>query len=196
MPHASSLMVSMGSERKRRFPRRRNCVFRHPRPPPGPTPFCSSLSRTMRQVVRQGIHALQPCQAPACYTTAWSSPWAHARPLRSRTRPCRASYCSGGSDLRVLFMHGLESGTTGDKAMYLREHFRTVAVPDMQVSKYRLDRRNSLPRCYARAVCSFKAWPSQWLAAAITDSLSDCLQRQSVAIEVPPGAPPQNECGR
>merc|ERR1711908_103503 len=44
--------------------------------------------------------------------------------------------------VRVLFMHGLESGPKGTKVRYLRQHFE-VDCPDMQMSAYNPFRRNS-----------------------------------------------------
>jgi hypothetical protein len=47
--------------------------------------------------------------------------------------------------LRVLFMHGLESGPRGSKAKLLGRHFDLLA-PDMEMSLWRLDRRRSILR--------------------------------------------------
>eukprot|EP00730_Choanoeca_flexa_P012004 TRINITY_DN3024_c0_g1_i2.p1 TRINITY_DN3024_c0_g1~~TRINITY_DN3024_c0_g1_i2.p1 ORF type:complete len:247 (+),score=23.68 TRINITY_DN3024_c0_g1_i2:3-743(+) len=51
------------------------------------------------------------------------------------------------STARVLYIHGLESGPWGAKAMALKKHFKNVKSVDMEVSLWRLNRRNSLARC-------------------------------------------------
>ncbi len=48
--------------------------------------------------------------------------------------------------LRILFMHGLESGPGGSKDRYLRQHFEDVRTPDMKMSLYRLTKSNSVAR--------------------------------------------------
>ena len=47
--------------------------------------------------------------------------------------------------LKVLFIHGLESGPGGSKDRYLQDHF-DVLTPDMQISLYRLSKSNSVVR--------------------------------------------------
>lgn len=47
---------------------------------------------------------------------------------------------------RVLFMHGLESGPSGDKVQRLREAGVEVEAADMKMSIRRLDRENSVVR--------------------------------------------------
>eukprot|EP00667_Euglena_gracilis_P020648 EG_transcript_22404 len=78
-------------------------------------------------------------------------------------------------------MHGLESGPTGSKALYLRARYAAVETPDMAMGVYRLDQRNSFLRGYLRAALT--AWPSQWGSAAVTHSLDGCLavQREAIA---------------
>ena len=51
----------------------------------------------------------------------------------------------GQDDLRLLYMHGLESGPGGSKDTYLRRHFQ-VCMPDMKISLYRLSKSNSVLR--------------------------------------------------
>jgi predicted alpha/beta-hydrolase family hydrolase len=80
--------------------------------------------------------------------------------------------------LRVLFMHGLESGPGGTKDRYLRRHFQ-VLTPDMHVSIYRFSKSNSVVRNALRrplflgwaagaagSLLCFAAWhgPLVWLA--------------------------------
>jgi predicted esterase YcpF (UPF0227 family) len=64
--------------------------------------------------------------------------------------------------LRVLFMHGLESGPKGNKARLLREHFELQA-PDMEVSTWRLDRRRSVTRCVSTRVKKLNMCRQQYL---------------------------------
>ena len=85
--------------------------------------------------------------------------------------------------VRVLFMHGLESGPQGSKAQYFRSRYYAVEVPSMRMSKYGIHKRNSLIRGYIRAMRSFRLWPSQWMGGALTNSLSNCLDLQKTAIE-------------
>ena len=88
---------------------------------------------------------------------------------------------AGLRPLRVLFMHGLESGPLGSKAQYLSGRFQAVETPDMQMSLWRIDRRNSLTRSLLRTVVS-GLWPSQWVAGAMTESLAGCLEVQRAAV--------------
>ncbi len=50
------------------------------------------------------------------------------------------------NDTHVLFLHGLESGPHGDKTRLMRAQGLTVTAPDLQMSKLRLDKRNSIAR--------------------------------------------------
>ena len=47
---------------------------------------------------------------------------------------------------RVVFCHGLESGPSGRKARYLRRHFPSTIVPDLEMSAFSLAKRNSFIR--------------------------------------------------
>ena len=47
---------------------------------------------------------------------------------------------------RVVFCHGLESGPNGSKARYLRRHFPSTIVPDLNMSAFSLAKRNSFVR--------------------------------------------------
>ncbi len=116
-----------------------------------------------------------------------------------------------GNRLRVLFMHGLESGVGGSKDCYLRQHFE-VLTPDMQMSVFRRDRANSVVNnmrrhplfwcwvalapatlLYAMISCGPMAWFA-WLAMAVTTlwllfrhafstSLERCIEIQTKAIK-------------
>ena len=66
--------------------------------------------------------------------------------------------------LRILFMHGLESGPGGSKDRYLRQHFEEVCTPDMKMSLFRLTRSNSVLRNALRRPL-FLGWTT---AAAVT----------------------------
>lgn len=52
--------------------------------------------------------------------------------------------------LRVLFVHGLESGPTGSKVKTLRDQGLEVRAEDMHMSLRRLDKRNSVLRSLLR----------------------------------------------
>jgi len=63
--------------------------------------------------------------------------------MRKRTTDSASKYPL--KELRVLFLHGLESGMSGSKAKQLSEHF-TTHVCDLQVSGTSLRKRNSFLR--------------------------------------------------
>jgi hypothetical protein len=46
----------------------------------------------------------------------------------------------------VLFLHGLESGVYGKKSNFLRKHFKNCIIPDLQVSKFRINLKNCILR--------------------------------------------------
>ena len=64
--------------------------------------------------------------------------------------------------LKVLFMHGLESGPRGSKDRYLRRYFE-VCTPDMKTSLFGLTRANSVIRNVLRRPLFLG-----WAAAAAT----------------------------
>ncbi len=53
-------------------------------------------------------------------------------------------------DTLVVFLHGIEGGITGDKSRYFKRHYLetgNVLVPEMYMSVYRPDKRNSIMNC-------------------------------------------------
>lgn len=49
-------------------------------------------------------------------------------------------------EVRVLFMHGIESSPGGRKATYLKKHFKNVLAVDMHTSIWKLNKKNSVLR--------------------------------------------------
>ena len=64
--------------------------------------------------------------------------------------------------VRVLFVHGLESGPHGSKVRYLKRVFgdRNVYCANMRMSLWRPDRANSLLRSGLREVA--RRWYRPW----------------------------------
>jgi hypothetical protein len=46
----------------------------------------------------------------------------------------------------ILFLHGLEAGISGRKTKHLKKHFENCICPDLEVSIYKLNRKNSFLR--------------------------------------------------
>lgn len=83
--------------------------------------------------------------------------------------------------VHVLFIHGLESGPLGSKVRLLREQGLRVSAPDMHMSMWRLDRRNSVLRCLLRL-------PGPWavgLATVLLVGLSVALGAWPLAVLAP-----------
>jgi len=59
--------------------------------------------------------------------------------------PVNNSSAAPRKPLKVLFMHGLESGPHGSKDTYLRRHFE-VCTPEMKTSLFGVTRTNSVVR--------------------------------------------------
>ncbi len=64
--------------------------------------------------------------------------------------------------LKILFMHGLESGPKGSKARYLQQNFQNVCIPNMQMSLFDIRKSNSVLRNILSCPIFFI-----WLTAAI-----------------------------
>ncbi|MCB9640902.1 MAG: hypothetical protein H6728_04435 [Myxococcales bacterium] len=79
---------------------------------------------------------------------------------------------------KILFLHGLESGTQGSKARYLRERFPgRVVVPDLKMSMSNLLKENSFARSFLR-VCTLQHGLSGILHprhTSVWDSVQRCL---------------------
>ncbi|KRX09183.1 hypothetical protein PPERSA_05852 [Pseudocohnilembus persalinus] len=73
-------------------------------------------------------------------------------------------------NIKVLFLHGLESGVQGSKANYLRKNFKEVCVPDLKISVYKLNKQNSILR---KLLFNPKNWLSPRMAGL--DSLQCCV---------------------
>ena len=75
-------------------------------------------------------------------------------------------------DLRVLFLHGLESTPRGSKVTFLKRHFRSVYAPDQQMSVFNPLKRNSIARMLLRqpAARCLLAGLLLWGASALADS--------------------------
>lgn len=58
---------------------------------------------------------------------------------------------------KILYIHGLESRPGGSKDLYLQQHFQKVCAPDMEMSIYRLSRKNSVIRNIFR-LALFRLW--------------------------------------
>jgi predicted esterase YcpF (UPF0227 family) len=54
-------------------------------------------------------------------------------------------------NLKILFVHGLESGPNGSKIKYLQKYFNVIA-PDLKMSKFNITKENSLIRNLIRYV--------------------------------------------
>ena len=67
---------------------------------------------------------------------------------------------SGKRPLRVLFIHGLESGPTGSKVSGMRELGLEVFAVDMKMSQWRLSKQNSILRSILRL---WQAWVAIFL---------------------------------
>ena len=80
---------------------------------------------------------------------------------------CRAgvsgSLQEGERPLRVLFVHGLESGPTGGKVVGMRELGLEVVAVDMHMSQWRLDKKNSFLRNTLRL---WQTWVAGFLLLA------------------------------
>eukprot|EP00039_Didymoeca_costata_P001818 m.55355 g.55355 ORF g.55355 m.55355 type:complete len:252 (-) comp10980_c0_seq1:1969-2724(-) len=81
---------------------------------------------------------------------------------------------------QMLFMHGLESGPGGSKHRWFINHFKQhnmqVVCPDMDVSMWRPDKRNSIVRQIISNLLF--GWPSTLLSRAMISSLQGCLEIQ------------------
>jgi hypothetical protein len=66
----------------------------------------------------------------------------------------------GKRPLRVLFVHGLESGPSGGKVVGMRELGLEVVAVDMHMSQWRLDKKNSFLRNILRL---WQAWMTLFL---------------------------------
>lgn len=81
--------------------------------------------------------------------------------------------------MTILFLHGLESGTTGRKARYLQEKYPAqVCIPDLHMSLWRPDRTNGVFRsamriAYARPYLLMTNW-RQLLQQSVLESLARC----------------------
>jgi dienelactone hydrolase len=78
------------------------------------------------------------------------------------------------AEVRVLFLHGLESGPNGTKTRLMRAQGLAVTAPDLHMSRLRLDKRNSFSRQMLRHWEMVVA-PGQWVAKAVAASRRACV---------------------
>ena len=74
---------------------------------------------------------------------------------------------SVNKDTLVMFLHGLEGGTTGDKSRYFKKHYGStgnVLVPEMRMSMWDIRKKNSFPRTLI-AKTNFVTYLAVYLAA-------------------------------
>lgn len=82
--------------------------------------------------------------------------------------------------MSILFLSGLESGPTGSKARYLQQKYPSqMCIPDLRMSLWRPDRRNSVVRRLFWKACAHPLrcltnW-NEALKEAALDSLEKCV---------------------
>lgn len=84
--------------------------------------------------------------------------------------------------LRVLYVHGLESGPGGYKVQQMRKQGLDVVSPEMQMSLYDVRARNSVLRNLLDPSMLLRHWPWQWLVGAGDASFAACVEVQKQAL--------------
>lgn len=84
--------------------------------------------------------------------------------------------------LRVLYVHGLESGPGGYKVQQMRAQGIDVAAPSMEMSLWDPRQSNSVVRNLLSPGMLLQHWPWQWLAAAGDASFAACIDVQRQAL--------------
>ena len=86
--------------------------------------------------------------------------------------------------VRVLWVHGLESGPGGYKVTEMQKQGLEVTAPAMAMSLFNPFKANSVVRSLLSPWALFSRWPTQWLPGAIDDSFEACVSIISAAAEV------------
>lgn len=73
------------------------------------------------------------------------------------------------SSVKVLFIHGLESGVNGDKARYLRKHFNLIA-PAMLTGAYNFNSNSFLVHCISNIWWVLSANYYEYVTKSVLDS--------------------------
>ena len=76
--------------------------------------------------------------------------------------------------IKVLYVHGLESGVGGDKARYLGRHFERLAVPAMHTGYINLNHNSFFSHAVSNIFSVFSGRYLECVAQSVFDSGKPC----------------------